>query len=302
MAMRFSFDNVNKKWIWGTIVLILILALALVFALKTISDKNKEMSGFVNQMTYEKGQIEQEYQDFSKSMDGLQFKTNNDSLAHQIELQQQHIQVLMQELHAVKATDTQEINRLKQELALVRSVMMHYVNIVDSLNQVNTALTAENKAVKQKYVQATQTVQQLSKEKSSLTQQVQLAARLATKSIEVVPLTDRNRKTDRIKKTVTLRINFTIAKNITATPGDKIIYARIMTPDGEILSNNPNNLFQFENRQIQYSCKKMIEYQGTDLSDVLYWQVDQLLFPGTYRVDLFVDGNIIGQQSFILKK
>lgn len=300
--MSFSFSNVNKKWFWGIIALLLLLTLALLFALKTISDKNKEMKGFVNQMTYEKSQIEQEYQDFSKSMDGLQFKTSNDSLAHQIELQQQHIQSLIQELHTVKATDTEEINRLKRELALVRSVMMHYVNIVDSLNRINAALTIENKEVKQKYVQATQTVEQLAKEKTNLTQQVQLAARLETKSIVVEPLTDRNRKTDKVKQTAMLKINFTIAKNITATPGDKIVYARIMTPDGEVLSDNPNNLFQFENRQIQFTCKKMVEYQGTDLSDILYWQVDQLLFPGTYRVDLFADGNIIGQQSFVLKK
>ncbi len=301
--MNFSLNNVNKKWFWGTIILVVLLALALLFALKTISDKNKEMSGFVGQMTYEKSQIEQEYQDFSKSMDGLQFKTNNDSLAHQIEMQQQHIQSLMQELHTVKATDTQEIARLKRELALVRSVMLHYVNIVDSLNQINAALTTENKVVKQKYVQATQTVQQLSKEKSTLTDQVKMAARLEAKSVVIETLTDRNRKTDKVRKTATIKINFTISKNITATPGDKIVYARIMTPDNEVLSNNPNDLFPFENRQIQFSCKKMVEYQGTaDLSDVLYWQVDQLLFPGTYRVDLFVDGNLMGQQTFVLKK
>jgi hypothetical protein len=46
----------------------------------------------------------------------------------------------------------------------------------------------------------------------------------------------------------------------------------------------------------------MVEYQGTDLPDILYWQVNQLLFPGTYRVDLFADGNLIGQQTFVLKK
>jgi FtsZ-binding cell division protein ZapB len=300
--MNFSLNGVNKKWFWGAIVLVVFLALALLVALKTISDKNKEMTGFVGQMTYEKNQIEQEYQDFSKSMDGLQFKTNNDSLAHQIEMQQQHIQSLMQELHSVKATDTEEITRLKKELATVRAVMMHYVAIVDSLNQINAALTTENKEVKQKYVQATQTVQQLSKEKSNLSEQVKLAARLEVKSLAIETLTDRNRKTDKVKKTATIKIDFIIAKNITANPGNRVVYARIMTPDNEVLSNNPNDLFPFENSQIQFSCKKIVEYQGTDLADILYWQVDQLLFPGTYRVDLFADGNLIGQQSFVLKK
>jgi FtsZ-binding cell division protein ZapB len=300
--MNFSLNGVNKKWFWGAIILVILLAFALLFALKTISDKNKEMTGFVGQMTYEKNQIEQEYQDFSKSMDGLQFKTNNDSLAHQIEMQQQHIQSLMQELHSVKATDSEEISRLKKELATVRAVMMHYVAIVDSLNRINAALTTENKEVKQKYVQANQTVQQLSKDKSNLSAQVKLAARLEVKSLAIETLTDRNRKTDKVKKTVTIKIDFVIAKNITANPGNRVVYARIMTPDNEVLSNNPNDLFSFENSQIQFSCKKMVEYQGTDLPDILYWQVNQLLFPGTYRVDLFADGNLIGQQTFVLKK
>jgi FtsZ-binding cell division protein ZapB len=300
--MNFSLNGVNKKWFWGAIILVVLLAFALLFALKTISDKNKEMTGFVGQMTYEKNQIEQEYQDFSKSMDGLQFKTNNDSLAHQIEMQQQHIQSLMQELHSVKATDSEEISRLKKELATVRAVMMHYVAIVDSLNRINAALTTENKEVKQKYVQANQTVQQLSKDKSNLSAQVKLAARLEVKSLAIETLTDRNRKTDKVKKTATIKIDFVIAKNITANPGNRVVYARIMTPDNEVLSNNPNDLFSFENSQIQFSCKKMVEYQGTDLPDVLYWQVNQLLFPGTYRVDLFADGNLIGQQTFVLKK
>jgi myosin heavy subunit len=281
-------------------VLLVGLILALVFAVKKISDKDAEMSGMVSQMTYEKSQIEQEYTDFARSTDGLQFKTTNDSLAHQIITQKQRIQALMEELKTVKASDVERINALKKELATVRKVLMHYVAMVDSLNQVNQALTSENKEVKQKYAQASQTVEQLSKEKSSLTEKVTRAARLDVKSINVETLTDRNRKTDKVGKTVTIKINFTIAKNVTAQPGNKYVYARIMTPDNEVLTNGET--FPFENANIKYSCKKVVEYQGDDLQDVLYWKVNELLFPGTYRVDLFADGNLIGQASFRLSK
>ena len=289
--------------IFGSIgALIIALAVALVVTMKKVADKNSEMSGMVQQMNYEKNQLTQEYADFAKSTDGLQFKTNNDSLAHQIVKQKQRIQSLMEELKVVKATDTEKISALRKELATVRSVLRQYVDMVDSLNQVNQALTSENHEVKQKYAQASQNVEQLSKEKSSLSEKVTRAARLDVKSLGVETLTDRNKKTDKVAKTTTIKINFVISKNVTATPGNKYVYARIMTPDNEVLSKGAGDLFAFENRQIQFSCKKMVEYQGEDLSDVLYWKVSELLFPGTYRVDLFADGNLIGQTTFHLVK
>lgn len=283
-------------------VLILALAAALFFFIKKSSDKDQEMKGMVAQMTYEKNQVEQEYADFAKSTDGLQFRTTNDSLAHQIIKQRQRIQSLMEELRTVKVTDVQKINELKQELATVRGVLRQYVIMVDSLNRENKALTTENIAVKQKYAQASQHVEQLSKEKNSLEEQVTRAARLDLKSISVETLTDRNKKTDRVNKTATIKINFTIAKNVTAAPGNKYVYARIMTPDNTILSRSQNDVFPFEDKQIQFSCKKTVEYQGDDLTDVLYWKVNELLFAGTYRVDLFADGNLIGQALFRLAK
>ena len=282
--------------------LVLLLVIALVFFVKKSSDKDSEMKGMVAQMTYEKSQLQQEYEDFAKSTDGLQFKTTNDSLAHQIMKQKQRIHSLMDELKTVRVTDVQKINQLKQELATVRKVLRQYVIMVDSLNHQNQVLTAENQEVKQKFNQASQHVEQLSKEKSSLEEKVTRAARLDVKSFNVETLTDRNKKTDKVNKVTTIKINFTIAKNVTAAPGNKHVYARIMTPDNGVLARSQSDVFPFENRQIQYSCKKTIEYQGEDLSEVLYWKVNELLFPGSYRVDLFAEGNLIGQASFRLAK
>ncbi|MBP1640319.1 MAG: hypothetical protein H6Q17_1902 [Bacteroidetes bacterium] len=291
----------KKVFIYGALgILILGMAAALIFFVKKSADKDTEMKGMVAQMTYEKSQLQQEYEDFSKSTDGLQFKTTNDSLSHQIVKQKQRIQSLMEELKTVKVTDVQKINQLKQELATVRKVLRQYVIMVDSLNRQNQALTAENQEVKQKYTQVSLHAEQLSKEKSSLQEKVIRAARLDIKAMSVETLTDRNKRTDRVNKTSMIRINFTIAKNVTAAPGNKHVYARIMTPDNEVLSKG--DVFPYENRQIQYSCKKSVEYQGEDLSDVLYWKVNELLFPGSYRVDLFADGNLIGQASFRLAK
>ena len=94
----------------------------------------------------------------------------------------------------------------------------------------------------------------------------------------------------------------TIAKNITAEPGKKILYMRLTRPDGELLTKNAANIFPFENRKIAYSAKKEYEYGSEAVKDVIYWQVEEILQIGTYRVDFFTDGDLIGSYTFALKK
>ena len=47
----------------------------------------------------------------------------------------------------------------------------------------------------------------------------------------------------------------------------------------------------------------MIEYTGEELNDVtMYWAVEEFLYPGEYRVDIFADNYKIGTRSFTLKQ
>ena len=74
-----------------------------------------------------------------------------------------------------------------------------------------------------------------------------------------------------------------------------------MKPDYEILVKNRGNVFSLEGKEISYSMKKMIEYEGEEVPVTMYWDVEEFLSPGTYRVDIFADGNLIGQKKFTLK-
>ena len=99
-----------------------------------------------------------------------------------------------------------------------------------------------------------------------------------------------------------MQFDYTIAKNITAETGHKEMYIRITRPDGELLTKDINNLFPFENSKIGYSAKRAYEYGGEAMDDVIYWTVEEILYPGTYRIDFFTDGDLIGSFTFLLKK
>ena len=76
-----------------------------------------------------------------------------------------------------------------------------------------------------------------------------------------------------------------------------------MKPDDDVLVKNRADVFPFEGQEINYSCRKLIEYEGEELNDVtLYWNVEEFLYPGDYRVEIFADNYRIGSRSFNLKK
>jgi predicted nuclease with TOPRIM domain len=208
------------------------------------------------------------------------------------------VQRLQEELRTVKATDTKRIGELKKELETLRAILRNYVQQIDSLNKINEKLTTENHNVTAKYNQATQTVSQLTKEKEHLTETVQLASKLDASNITVSGLTDKNKITDRIGKMKKIEFQFVINKNITAAPGEKTVYIRIMKPDDDVLIKNKGDVFTYEGQEINYSAKRTVEYGGEELPVSIYWDIEEYLTPGTYRVDVFADGNRIGQKSF----
>ena len=143
-------------------------------------------------------------------------------------------------------------------------------------------------------------IARLKKEKEKLTERVTLASRLDATDINVTPVNSRGKLAKRIKKMQQFVVTFKIAKNITAPVGEKMVYVRIMKPDDDILVKSRADVFAFEGKEINYSMKKMIEYEGEEVAVTMYWNIEEFLSPGTYRVDIFSDGNLIGQKRFTL--
>jgi hypothetical protein len=208
----------------------------------------------------------------------------------------------LNELRITKSTNARKIAQLKQELATVRMVMIQYVNQIDSLNSANKVLKTENVEVHRKYQAATETVNQLSKDKESLNQVVTRASILEVTNFSMTPLNSKGKKTGWFDQTTNLQFKYTIAKNITSQPGQKTIYLRITRPDDDVLTKSPNNVFPFENKNIAYSASKEIEYTGEAKNDVIFWKVGEILPKGTYRAEFFADGNRIGSFTFVFEK
>ncbi len=290
----------NKKSI-GIIVafgVLVVAILSVAYLLYTEKQTNKEL---VQEFSLEKEDLENEYTRFATQYDELKLTVSNDSLAGLLNQEQVKVQRLLEELRTVKSSNATEIRRLKNELTSLRKVMISYINQIDSLNR----LTAQQKQViaevTQKYNDASRQISNLSEEKSQLNKKVTLAAQLDATNIWVEPKNKRDKRAKKVKDVVKFNIGFTIVKNITAEAGERTLYIRITKPDNDVLTKSSSNTFTYENRTLNYSIKKYIEYNGEEQQIVVYWNVEEFLYAGNYRVDIFADGTLIGSQRFALE-
>ena len=293
----------SVTWIIITVVLAVILAIAAYFIFR----QHKEMEEFKTRVEMEKERdaLEREYADLALQYDqyeGGKLLINNDSLVEKLDAEKMKVQRLLEELRTVKSTNSARINELKKELATLRSVMRNYIIQIDSLNSLNEKLVKENKTVTRKYQEASQVASRLQKDKEQLSHKVTLASKLDAVGITVTSINGRGKTVSKISRTEQLKICFALAKNVTAEVGEKYIYIRIVKPDGDVLVKDRNALFHYEDSDINYSSRKLIEYTGEEMNLCIYWPGEEFLYPGDYRVDIFADNYLIGSRNFELKK
>ena len=244
----------------------------------------------------DKQEMENDYERLSLQYSEMMTQINNDSIIEQLTQEQMRTQQLLEELKKTKAEDAREITRLKKELATVRAVLRDYVMQIDSLNRQNEQLRAENSRVKDELAVRNTQIAGLSNEKASLSEKVAIASQLDATNIQLKALKKNDKDVKKIKDCKTMQVSFTITRNVTATNGNRTVYVRIQNPGGNTL--NGGGTFPYENRNLQYTMKKNIEYTGEETNLTLFWQVSQMLEAGDYRVSIFVDGNMIGSRTF----
>lgn len=290
----------NKKVLYGLVALIIVLAAGagyLLFSLDRQKQANQEMQELAE---LDKKEMENEYEQFARQYSEMKTQINNDSIVAQLTQEQMKTQQLLEELKRVKSSDAREIARLKKELATMRAVLRSYVMQIDSLNRINENLTAENTRMKGQYAEATRQIAGLSTEKANLSEKVAIAAQLDATGINMTPFKKGGKKLKKIKDCKSIRVDFTVARNVTATNGMRTFYVRITKPNGQAIEDGAS--FNYENRTLRCSMSKQVEYTGDALPMSLYYNGNQVYEPGTYVVSIFADGHMIGSRSFNFQK
>lgn len=269
----------------------------LIYSLAKSNEENRQMLELAEM---DKREMENEYENFARQYNEMKTQINNDSLMAQLEQEQQRTQELLEELRRTKSNDAAEIARLKKELATMRAVLKSFVAEIDSLNRLNTQLNAENENLRQQQQVQQQQISELSTEKATLSDKVAIASVLDATGLSVLAKNKKGKAAKKVADVRQFQVSFNIARNVTAAAGVRTIYLRILKPTNEVAG--ASGTFAYQNAQLEYTARRDVEYTGEETPVTIYWDVNEMLTAGQYRIALFADGNNIGNGSVTFEK
>jgi len=283
-------------------LIVIILALILVVVVVLLVVQRGEHRQMVQALNAEKDSIQSELTQMVQNYDSL--KTNNDTINAQLFVAQTKVKDLLLEVGQIKKASYEQISQYQAQVTTLRGIMRNYIVQIDSLNQRNEQLMAENMQVKQDYIEVESKNKELEKEREQLSQKVERAAMLETIGLQAFGINDRGNEVNNSQKAEKIQVSFTLSKNITARRGAKNIYVRIQRPDQILLIKSKNDLFRFEDLRIPYSAMREVTYEGNELPVNIFWDNngEDPFIPGEYTIDIFADGNNIGTTTFSFKK
>ena len=267
------------------------------YSLNEQKQVNKDMQELA---ALDKKEMENEYEQFAAQYSEMKTRINNDSIVEQLSREQQRTQQLLEELRKTKADDAATITRLKKELANARAMLQQYALQVDSLNRLNAELMDENSRISGQLAESNQQNRALTSSNTALSEKVAIAAQLNASNIQLIPRTKKGKAKEYIKSGDYVDVSFTIGRNLTAPAGKRTIYVRLTTPSGQVVDGK--GTFEYEGKQLVYSMKLDVDYNGQEMTRSLYKDIDWSITGGNYDVSIFADGHIIGKRSFTFKK
>jgi predicted nucleic acid-binding Zn-ribbon protein len=281
--------------------LVIILTILLIIVIVLLFWQRSEHADTTALLKQEKAAIETELNSMVLGYDSL--KRNNSNLNIRFEGAQSKVKELLIEIEQVKSTSFRQISKYRDEMNTLRKIMRDYVIQIDSLNQKNQRLMAENSNVKQEVTEVKTQNLSLEQEKKKLEQTVTLAATLEDVNLKASGINKKGKEQSKASKIESIKVDFTLSKNLTAKRGAKNIYLRIQRPDQLLLTKSDKDLFKFEGLKIPFSAMREVEYEGMDLPVSIYWDNsgESPLISGTYTIDLFADGNNIGTTSLVVR-
>jgi hypothetical protein len=266
-----------------------------------MSGMNEMMSGYVGNMSND---LKKDFKNMLKTYDALIEK--DASKADSLNIQKAKIQGLITQLNRIKKLTASQLFTMRKENETLRSIMKSYVKQIDSLNTLNIKLTSDLDQTTTQLTSTKSERDQFKQEAEEKGEKVKKGSRLQAYSIHSaglrMKLNNTTEETTKARNTVQFKSSFTLSENTLTDPGKKTVYLQITTPDGRVLQARSSNTIQTEIGNIAYSDKKEIDYnnQQIDLS-IFYDLKGEDAQRGNYKVKIFCEGNLIGNDSFTLK-
>ena len=293
-------DNKSKK---GTIWIILLL---LSFVLNIYQWRNHSTSvnmyeQKVDTLVVERVNVEKELSDARSELEKYRgISANLDSLLNEAQGKIDEQAKKMKSLGANEKNLKTLNAEIKKQLADLQLLRDDYMGRIDSLLMVNKQLVTDKE-------QLTGQNQSLSK---NLETTVAAASVLKSEYIKVNSFKRRGSgkyvETALAKRTHKLEICFDILDNKITKQGEKIVYLKITEPGGKPVGNRSTGSGSFttsSGEEVMYASSANITFTGAKQNLCMNYeeQEDKKFAPGTYLIEVYIDGNLSGAGSAMLR-
>ena len=283
-----------RKSIRGYRVVIVLLAVILAGLSVLYFNLNRQQKHDYELLKIDRDSIQSNLSELIDEYDGLKF--TNDSIAANLEKANE----VMEQLKRERSWNYAKLKEYEKEVGTLRAVMKNYLRQIDSLNNLNRKLIDENVSYRREISTANLRADVAEERATELENKVQMGSVLRARDIGIVPLNARGKTVSRVKAARSLRVDFTVSSNDLAAAGGRLIYLRIVSPDGYLFSTNDVSTFAFNGENIGYSASREIDYRNEDVDVSIYYSGSGFI-AGDYKVALYTDGYLLGEASVSLR-
>lgn len=227
--------------------------------------------------------------------------TDNDSLNVQLEREREKVEQLIERVKKTEATNRSKIRQYEKELGTLRSIMKHYIVQIDSLNTLNAALRADAAAARKEAEKNKKQYEELRSTTDEYAKQVEIGSVIKGRDISLVAINASGKETDRSSRADKLKACVSLIENSIAKRGYKEVFIRIKGPDGILLTDDQQRIFEFDGESLIYSASREVDYQGEDIEICIFFSGTQEYQKGVYTVDVYSNDAKLGSADLLLR-
>ena len=287
-------NEAAKKSLRGYRVVIVLLAIILAGLSALYFNLNRQQQADYKLLQADRDTIQSNLTSLINEYDGLKYQ--NDTIAAQLAKANEMVEQLKRE----RRFNYNKLKAYQKEVGTLRAVMKNYLRQIDSLNTINKKVIGENVSLRKEISTANLRADVAEERASELQNKVQQGSVLRARNISIVPLNANDKEITRVKNAATLRVDFTIGANELASSGNRPVYLCITSPDGYLLSTDAMPTFTYQGVKKGYSASREIDYQNEDVDVSIFYKGSGFI-PGTYKIEIYMSGNLIGKSEVAMR-
>ncbi len=213
---------------------------------------------------------------------------------------------VMAELKRGNSRSTKAIKELKDRLEGYEELLKLKDDEIDKLKSVNKELFSENRTLKTKQNVLNDSLNRVTKNKDELATKVAIASQLKAEKIALVSVNSKGKEKDspfRKRQLEKIKVEFNIAENKVAPIEGKKILIRVIDENGQPIfdTTKGSGTFMLGNKEEFYTSAQEILFDNTGQKLVFVYDKGSDYTAGTYLVEIYTDGYLMGSTQFAVK-